>query len=95
MIYGCIELFEYFLISHPGYKIYPIRCNGSAVESYFSTLRAIAGNNLSASNYASAAATAQLRKMTKPSRKRQSDYRKSHLTFRQHTLSRKHDRQKK
>ena len=44
---------EDFLEDHKGYFIAPIRVNGSAIESIFSSLKYIAGGNLSSTNYAS------------------------------------------
>ena len=41
-----------FLTKHPECFIAPIRVNGSAVESIFSSLKYISGGNLSSTNYA-------------------------------------------
>lgn len=84
------NFFDYFIQRYPGYAIYPIRLNGSAVESYFSTMRSITAGNLTSANYGATSATAQIRKLTTASTKKyRSDYRKSHLSFRQHKLTRK------
>ena len=88
MVYGSIEFYQYFTQKYPGYTIYPIRLNGSAVESYFSTLRAITSGNLTSTNYAATSATAQLKRLTRASTKF-SSYRKSHLSFRQLKLDRR------
>jgi hypothetical protein len=53
MYYGFINLCENFLENHKNYFIAPIRVNGSAIESIFSSLKYIAGGNLSSTNYAS------------------------------------------
>lgn len=52
MSYGFKGLCEDFLADHKGYFIAPIRINGSAIESIFSSLKYISGGNLSATNYA-------------------------------------------
>ena len=52
MYHGFNALCNDFLTKHPGYFISPIRINGSAVESIFSSLKYIAGGNLSSTNYA-------------------------------------------
>ena len=52
MFYGFKGLCEDFLNDHEGYFIAPIRVNGSAIESIFSSLKYIAGGNLSSTNYA-------------------------------------------
>ena len=91
MYHGFVEFCSHFLEKYPGYTIYPIRLNGSAIESYFSQLRAAAGPcNLTATNYSSVSATVKLRGKTKPGNKKfKDDYRKSTLSFRQHKLERK------
>ena len=45
---------EEFLNKHLGYTIYPIRFNGSAIETFFSQLKFATSRHLSATNYASA-----------------------------------------
>ena len=51
MYHGFKNLCENFLEDHKGYFIAPIRVNGSAIESIFSSLKYIAGGNLSSTNY--------------------------------------------
>ena len=57
MYEGFRGLCEDFLRTNPGCFISPIRVNGSAVESIFSSLKFISGGNLSLSNYASSLAS--------------------------------------
>ena len=52
-MYGGFKgLCEDVLKSHPDCFIAPIRVNGSAIESIFSSLKYISGGNLSSTNYA-------------------------------------------
>ncbi len=53
MVTGFIGLCSDFLDRHPECYISPLRVNGSAVESIFSSLKYIADGNLSSTNYAS------------------------------------------
>ena len=52
--YGFKEFCESFIKQHPGYTVYPLWLNGSAVETIFSQF--ITGGHLSAVNYATARA---------------------------------------
>ena len=82
-----VEFTEEFLKINPQYVIYPIRLNGSAIESYFSELRFIGGGHLSGANYAAVAGTAKIRAKTKPQYKAyKDDYCKLQLCFRTHPL---------
>ena len=51
MFNGFIGLCEDFKKHHPDSFIAPIRVNGSAIESLFSSLKYTSGGNLSATNY--------------------------------------------
>lgn len=51
-VYGFIELTKYFLESHPGYFMSPLRISGSAVESLFGQYKYMSGSKLDAVNYA-------------------------------------------
>ena len=51
MYRGFTGLCQHFLNNHPGYFISPLRINGSAVETIFSSLKFISGGNLSSINY--------------------------------------------
>ncbi len=53
MYYGFTGFTSEFLQKHPGYTIYPIRLNGSAIETVFSQLKYATGGNLMSTNYAS------------------------------------------
>ena len=44
--YGFKEFCEYFVQRHPGYAVYPLQLNGSAVETIFSRLKFNTGGHL-------------------------------------------------
>lgn len=52
MYHGFKGLSEDFIKDHPHHFISPVRINGSAIESIFSSLKYISGGNLSSVNYA-------------------------------------------
>ena len=52
MYNGFTGLCQEFLQDNTGYFISPLRINGSSVETIFSSLKFIAGGNLSSTNYA-------------------------------------------
>ena len=54
--YGFKEFCEHFIQQYPGYAVYPLRLNGSAVETIFSQLKFITCGHLSAVNFATARA---------------------------------------
>ena len=54
MYYGFRGLCEEFIQKHLGYTIYPVRINGSAVETFFSQVKHATSGHLSATNYATA-----------------------------------------
>ena len=85
MFYGFTGFCEQFLQDHPGYTIYPIRLNGSAVETLFSQLKYASGGNLMSTNYASARASI-LVKGCVAGRNKGDDYRDAPLFVRQHQL---------
>lgn len=81
---------EDFTTTNPGYSIYPIRVNGSAVETFFSQIKHTTSGNLSSTNYATARAAV----ITKGSihgkmRRHHGDYRNVPLYIREHALQRK------
>ena len=86
MHYGFKGFCEDFLEQHPGYTVYPIRVNGSAIESFFSKLKHTASGHLSDTNYASARA-AVLTRGSIQDKKHKDDYRDAPLYIRQHNLS--------
>lgn len=53
MYHGFYELCEYLMANYPGHVISPLRINGSAIESIFSSFKYIAGGHLGATNYSS------------------------------------------
>ena len=85
MYYGFREFCTDFLNRHPGYTIYPIRLNGSAIESFFSQLKHATSNQLSSSNYATARA-AILTRGSIQDKARHHDYRNCPLHIRKHPL---------
>ena len=85
MYFGFKGFCEDFLSRHPGYTIYPIRLNGSAVESFFSKLKYNTSANLSGVNYASARATILTRGSVQ-GKKRNVDYRDAPMYLRTHKL---------
>lgn len=69
MYYGFTGLCADFLEEHPEYFVIPVRITGSSIESIFSSLEYISGENLSAINYSSSlAALATQRETTGDSR---------------------------
>ena len=90
MFHGFKSLCDDFLTVHPGYRIYPVRLNGSAVETLFSQVKHATSGHLSATNYA----TARSAVLTKGSihgkvRCHRGDYRNGPLHIRRHPLLRK------
>ena len=51
MYHGFTGLCQYMLKKYPEHLISPLRVNGSAIETVFSSLRYIAGGHLSSTNY--------------------------------------------
>ena len=94
MYYGFRGFCEEFLRKHPGYTIYPIRFNGSAIESFFSQLKYTTSGHLSGTNYATARAAVLTRGSVKGKGKK-TDYRKVPLYIRKHNLAKKHYHRKK
>lgn len=95
MYYGFKGFCEDFLTRHPGYTIYPVRLNGSAIESFFSKLKYTTSGHLSGVNYASARA-AILTRGSVQGKKRNLDYRDAPMHIRAHKLQRlKYRRSKK
>ena len=87
MHYGFTGFCEEFLRQHPGYTIYPIRLNGSAVETLFSQFKYASGGNLMSTNYASARASVLIKGCISGKYKGD-DYRDAPLFVRQHQLKR-------
>lgn len=54
MLFGFKNFCANFIAAHPGYTIYPVRLNGSAVETFFSQVKHATSGHLSSVNYAQA-----------------------------------------
>lgn len=81
MYWGFKDFITLFLKNHEGYVIYPVRLNGSAIETVFSQLKGITHGHLSARNYSSAVATLVTRGSIQ-NRKKRIQYRNAPLYFR-------------
>ena len=81
MYYGFRDFSESFLARHPGYTIFPIRLNGSAIETFFSQLKHATSGQLSSANY-SAARAAILTRGSVTQKKKSDTYRSSQLHIR-------------
>ena len=57
MYYGFKKFATEFLSENPEYTIYPVRLNGSAVETFFSPMKHATSSQLSGVNYSSAKGT--------------------------------------
>ncbi len=86
MVYGFSGFCKNFLERHPGYTIYPIRLNGSAIETFFSQLKHVTSGHLSSVNYATARAAVLTRGSIKG--RVRGEYRNAPLAIRQHPLQR-------
>lgn len=84
MVYGFRGFCEDFLRRNPGYTIYPVRLNGSAIETFFSQLKYAAGGHLSSVNYSTARASILTRGSVK--HKQSGMYRGAPLYIRRHPL---------
>ena len=62
MYYGFTEFCQSFLHTFPGYYIWPLRLNGSALETIFSQLKFSMNGHLTSVNYAPALATLKLKR---------------------------------
>ena len=87
MYYGFKDFTTLFLQTHKGYVIYPVRLNGSAIETVFSQLKGIAHGNLFARNYLSVLASLVTRGSVQ-SRKKRVQYRNAPLYLRKSELKR-------
>lgn len=95
MFYGFKSLCQDFTAAHPGYTIYPVRINGSAVETFFSQVKHATSGHLSSTNYATARGSI----ITKGSihgklRRHHGDYRNVPLYIREHSLQKNPIRKK-
>lgn len=94
MYWGFKDFITLFLKNHEGYVIYPVRLNGSAIETVFSQLKGITHGHLSARNYSSAVATLVTRGSIQ-NRKKRIQYRNAPLYFRKGELKRTNYKRKK
>ena len=62
MFYAFTEFCKYFLEKFPGYYIWPLRLNGSALETIFSQLKFNMNGQLSSVNYPAALTTLKLKR---------------------------------
>ena len=90
MFYGFKGLCKDVTTTHPGYTIYPIKINGSAVETFFSQVKHVTSGHLSSTNYATARGSV----ITKGSihgklRRRHEEYGNAPLYIRKHSLQQK------
>ena len=77
-----------FLSEYPEYTIYPVRLNGSAVETFFSQMKHATSSQLSGVNYSSAKGTLLTRGSLHGRKKGRKGYRSAALFIRQHPLKR-------
>lgn len=90
MYFGFVGLCNDFTTTYPGYYIIPVRVNGSAIESLFSSLKYSARGQLSSANYMSALAAIQTAKAVKhTSTSGESSYRGQDINIQQAILQRR------
>ena len=90
MYFGFVGVCEDFVTAYPGYYIVPVRINGSAIESLFSSLKYDASGQLSAANYMAALAAIQTTKAVKhASTSGESSYRGQDVNIYQDVLQRR------
>ena len=88
MFYGFTEFCKYFLEKYPGYYIWPLRLNGSALETIFSQLKFNMNGQLSSVNYPAALTTLKLKRRIH-GRRGKFVYRRTPLYVREIQLKRK------
>lgn len=88
MYYGFTEFCQSFLQTFPGYYIWPLRSNGSALETIFSQLKFSMNGHLTSVNYAPALATLKLKRQIHGWRGKYV-YRRTPLYVREHPLKRR------
>ena len=90
MYFGFVGLCEEFTTAYPGYYIVPVRINGSAIESLFSSLKYDTSGQLSAANYMAALAAIQTTKAVKhASTSGETSYRGQDISIQQAILQRR------
>ena len=96
MYYGFKNLCADFVSAHPGYTVYPVHLNGSAVETFFSQVKHATSGQLSSINYATARGAVITRgSIHGKLRRHRGDYRSAPLFIRKHELKRKPYNRKK
>ena len=88
MYYGFTEFCKHFVSIFPGYYIWPLRLNGSALETIFSQLKFNMNGQLSSVNYSAALTTLKLKRRIHGWRGK-FVYRKTPLYVREISLKRK------
>ena len=86
--YGFTEFCKHFVSIFPGYYIWPLRLNGSALETIFSQLKFNMNGQLSSVNYSAALTTLKLKRRIHGWRGK-FVYRKTPLYVREISLKRK------
>lgn len=89
MYYGFTGFCKYFTSKYPGYTIYPVRLNGSAVETLFSQLKYATAGQLSAANYSTARAAILTRGSVSGKKTKIDAYRNTQLDIMKHPIQRK------
>ncbi len=88
-VFGFQGLVSSFLDKHPEYYIYPLKVNGSAVETLFSQFKFETNSKLTSANYASARSRVLMKKDISGSAKAAHGYRDTPLYIKENILKRK------
>lgn len=88
-MFGFTEFANDFLAKHPGYYIYPLKLNGSAVETLYSQFKFETGSKLSSVNYSTARKRVLMKKDLHGFGKAASGYRETPLYIKEKVLKRK------
>lgn len=95
MHYGFIDFCEYSTSKYPGYKIVPVRLNGSAIETLFSQLKHVTSGQLSGVNYATARAAVMTHGSVSEKKRQTDSYRNTQLHIRKHPITRTNYKRKR
>ncbi len=88
-VFGFTEFTKDFLMKNPGYYIYPLKLNGSAVETLFSQFKFETGSKLSSVNYSVARKRVLMKKDIHGFGKAADGYRETPLYIKEKKLKRK------
>ena len=88
-VFGFQALVDSFLSQHPEYYIYPLKVNGSAVETLFSQFKFETNSKLTSVNYSSARSRVLMKKDISDSVKAAHGYRDTPLYVKEKMLKRK------